>query len=130
MTNTRKAVIVSISVVVLGVGIYFATKTNKNGKILLGGKKKYIDEGDVNLVPVFSAKQKATTLYIFTELLKFSNDSSFVFKSESNAARNLKNSVPFLVSLKSKMSNNIEVDTSPDFLLVAPSSVFIDSLNS
>jgi hypothetical protein len=63
MTYTKKAIIVSVSVVVLGLGIYLGTKTNKNGKSFLGGKKKYIDEGDVNLAPVFSPKQKATVLY-------------------------------------------------------------------
>jgi hypothetical protein len=63
MTNTKKAILVSVSVLVLGAGIYFATKTNKNGKTLLGRKKKYIDEGDINQVPVFSPSQKATALY-------------------------------------------------------------------
>jgi hypothetical protein len=78
MTNTRKAVIVSVSVVVLGVGIYFATKTNKNGKTLLGGKKKYIDEGDVNLVPVFSAKQKATALYNAMNIYNGTDEQSII----------------------------------------------------
>ncbi len=64
MTGTKKAVIVGVSVVVLGLGVYFLTKPDKNGKSLLGGKgKKYIDEGDVNLIPVFSPTQKVALLY-------------------------------------------------------------------
>ncbi|MBA0884922.1 hypothetical protein [Flavobacterium undicola] len=64
MTGTKKVIIVSVSVVVLGLGVYFLTKPDKNGKSVLRRKgKKYIDEGDVNLIPVFSAKQKVSLLY-------------------------------------------------------------------
>ncbi|MDL2143573.1 MULTISPECIES: hypothetical protein [Flavobacterium] len=63
MTTQKKVIIVTASVVILGLGAYFLTKTNKNGKSLLGSNKKYIDEGDVNLVPVFSASQKVALLY-------------------------------------------------------------------
>jgi hypothetical protein len=63
MTNKKKIIIVGVSVVILGVGVYLLTKTNKNGKSLLGGSKKYVDEGDVNLMPVFSASQKSALLY-------------------------------------------------------------------
>ncbi|OXG00015.1 hypothetical protein B0A64_20870 [Flavobacterium araucananum] len=63
MTTQKKVIIVTASVVILGLGAYFLIKTNKNGKSLLGGNKKYIDEGDVNLVPVFSASQKVALLY-------------------------------------------------------------------
>jgi hypothetical protein len=63
MTTQKKVIIVTASVAILGLGAYFLTKTNKNGKSLLGGNKKYIDEGDVNLVPVFSASQKVALLY-------------------------------------------------------------------
>jgi hypothetical protein len=59
----KKAIIIGVSVVVLGVGAYFLTKTNKNGKSILGGKKKFIDEGDINTAPIFSAKQKVSLLY-------------------------------------------------------------------
>ena len=58
----RKAVIIGVSVVVFGLGIYFLTKPNKNGKSILSGGG-YIDEGDSNTIPVFSAKQKANALY-------------------------------------------------------------------
>jgi hypothetical protein len=61
--DKKKAIIIGVSVVILGVGAYFLTKTNKNGKSILGGKKKFIDEGDINLAPVFSAKQKVSLLY-------------------------------------------------------------------
>ncbi|MCV9929051.1 hypothetical protein OIU83_15405 [Flavobacterium sp. LS1R49] len=63
MTDKKKVIIIGVSVVVLGVGVYLFTKTNKNGKSLLGGNKKYIDEGDINLVPAFSASQKVALLY-------------------------------------------------------------------
>ncbi|MCV9934704.1 hypothetical protein OIU80_20705 [Flavobacterium sp. LS1R47] len=63
MTTKKKVIIVTASVVILGLGVYFLTKTNKNGKSVLGGNKKYIDEGDINLVPTFSASQKVALLY-------------------------------------------------------------------
>lgn len=63
MTTKKKIVIVTASVVILGLGVYFLTKTNKNGKSVLGGNNKYIDEGDINLVPAFSASQKVALLY-------------------------------------------------------------------
>lgn len=63
MTTQKKIIIVTASVVILGLGVYFLTKTNKNGSSVLGGNKKYIDEGDVNLVPAFSASQKVALLY-------------------------------------------------------------------
>lgn len=63
MTTQKKIIVVTASVVILGLGVYFLTKTNKNGSSILGGNKKYIDEGDVNLVPVFSASQKVALLY-------------------------------------------------------------------
>ena len=63
MTTKKKVIIVTASVVILGLGVYFLTKTNKNGKSVLGGNKKYIDEGDINLVPAFSASQKVALLY-------------------------------------------------------------------
>ncbi|RUT67730.1 hypothetical protein D0817_24825 [Flavobacterium cupreum] len=63
MTTQKKIIIVTASVVILGLGVYFLTKTNKNGSSVLGGNKKYIDEGDVNLVPAFSAPQKVALLY-------------------------------------------------------------------
>lgn len=62
MTGTKKALIIGVSVVVLGFGIYLLTKKDKNGKSVLSGGK-YIDEGDVNLVPAFSPSQKASLLY-------------------------------------------------------------------
>lgn len=62
MTNKRK-VIIGVSVLVFGLGVFFLTKKNKNGKSVLGGDTKYIDEGDVNLIPLFSASQKANVLY-------------------------------------------------------------------
>lgn len=62
MTNKRK-VIIGVSVLVFGLGVFFLTKKNKNGKSVLGGGTKYIDEGDVNLIPLFSANQKANVLY-------------------------------------------------------------------
>ncbi|MFV8374016.1 hypothetical protein ACNQGC_01700 [Flavobacterium sp. GSP11] len=62
MTNKRK-VIIGVSVLVFGLGVFFLTKKNKNGKSVLGGGTKYIDEGDVNLAPLFSASQKANVLY-------------------------------------------------------------------
>jgi hypothetical protein len=61
--DKKKAIIIGVSVVVLGFGTYFLTKTNKNGKSILGGKKKFIDEGDINIAPVFSPNQKASLLY-------------------------------------------------------------------
>jgi hypothetical protein len=61
--DKKKIIIIGVSVVVLGVGAYFLTKTNKNGKSILGSKKKFIDEGDINSAPVFSAKQKVSLLY-------------------------------------------------------------------
>ncbi|KLT67931.1 MULTISPECIES: hypothetical protein [unclassified Flavobacterium] len=63
MTDKKKIIIVGVSVVILGIGAYLLTKTNKNGKSLLGGGKKYVDEGDVNLMPVFSPSQKVSVLY-------------------------------------------------------------------
>ena len=62
MTNKTK-ILLGVSVLVIGTGIFFLTKKNKNGQSVLGGGTKYIDEGDVNLIPVFSASQKATALY-------------------------------------------------------------------
>lgn len=62
MTGTKKALIIGVSVVVLGLSIYLLTKKDKNGKTVLSGGK-YIDEGDVNLVPAFSPTQKASLLY-------------------------------------------------------------------
>ncbi|MFV5689083.1 hypothetical protein ACM55M_10715 [Flavobacterium sp. ZT3R25] len=62
MTNKRK-VIIGVSVLFFGLGVFFLTKKNKNGKSVLGGGTKYIDEGDVNLIPLFSASQKANVLY-------------------------------------------------------------------
>lgn len=59
----KKAVIIGVSVVVLGFGVYFLAKPDKNGKSILGGKKKFIDEGDINIASVFSAKQKVSLLY-------------------------------------------------------------------
>lgn len=64
MTTKKKVIIVTVSVVILGLGAYLLTKPDKNGKSILGGKgKKYIDEGDVNLIPAFSASQKVSLLY-------------------------------------------------------------------
>jgi hypothetical protein len=63
MTDKKKIIIVGVSVVILGIGAYLLTKTNKNGKSLLGGGKKYVDEGDINLMPVFSPSQKVSVLY-------------------------------------------------------------------
>lgn len=60
MTNTKKAIIVGVSVVVLGLGIYFLTKSPKDKN---NGGSGYIDEGDSNTVPVFSAKQKSHLIY-------------------------------------------------------------------
>ena len=62
MTNKTK-ILLGVSVLVIGTGIFFLTKKNKNGQSVLGGGTKYIDEGDVNMIPVFSASQKATALY-------------------------------------------------------------------
>lgn len=59
----KKAIIIGVSVVVLGVGAYLLTKSGKNGKSILGSKKKFIDEGDINIAPAFSAKQKVSLLY-------------------------------------------------------------------
>ncbi|WP_158728635.1 hypothetical protein [Flavobacterium sp. I-STPA6A] len=61
--NKKKTIIIGVSVLVLGVGGYLLTKTNKNGKSILGGKKKFIDEGDINTVPIFSPRQKVALLY-------------------------------------------------------------------
>lgn len=63
MTDKKKIIIVGASVLILGLGVYLFVKTDKNGKSLLGGSKKYIDEGDVNLAPVFSPTQKVALLY-------------------------------------------------------------------
>ena len=63
MTTQKKVIIVAASVVILGLGVYLLTKTNKNGTSVLGGKKKYIDEGDVNIIPSFSPSQKVSLLY-------------------------------------------------------------------
>lgn len=63
MDKTKKAIIIGVSVVVLGVGIYFLTKNGKDGKSILGGNKKYIDEGDINTIPTFNANQKKSLLY-------------------------------------------------------------------
>lgn len=63
MTTQKKVIIVTASVVILGLGVYLLTKTNKNGTSVLGGKKKYIDEGDVNIIPSFSSYQKVALLY-------------------------------------------------------------------
>lgn len=64
MITTKKKIIVGVSVLVFAVGIYLLTKKRANGTSILGSKKpKYIDEGDINLVPVFSATQKVTLLY-------------------------------------------------------------------
>jgi hypothetical protein len=59
----KKAIIIGASILILGIGGYFLAKTNKDGKSILGGKKKFIDEGDINTAPVFSAKQKVSLLY-------------------------------------------------------------------
>lgn len=62
--DTKQKIIVGTGILVFTVGVYFLTKKNQNGtSIIGGGNKKYIDEGDVNLVPVFSASQKASLLY-------------------------------------------------------------------
>jgi hypothetical protein len=61
--DKKKIIIIGVSVVVLGVGVYFLTKKNKNGKSILGSKKTFIDEGDINSAPTFSAKQKVALLY-------------------------------------------------------------------
>ncbi len=64
MITTKKKIIVGVSVLVFAVGIYLLTKKGVNGTSILGGKKpKYIAEGDINLVPLFSASQKVTLLY-------------------------------------------------------------------
>lgn len=63
MTTQKKVIIVTASVLILGLGVYFLTKTNKNGSSILGGSKKYIDEGDVNTIPAFSPTQKVALLY-------------------------------------------------------------------
>lgn len=63
MTTQKKVIIVTASVLILGLGVYFLTKTNKNGGSILGGTKKYIDEGDVNTIPAFSPTQKVALLY-------------------------------------------------------------------
>ena len=62
--TTQKKIIIGVSFTAFFIGVYFLTKKNANGTTLLGGgKKKYIDEGDVNVLPVFSAKQKSSVLY-------------------------------------------------------------------
>jgi hypothetical protein len=62
--TTKKKIIVGVSILVFVTGVYFLTKKGKDGTSVLGGKKpKYIDEGDINLIPVFSAKQKVSILY-------------------------------------------------------------------
>lgn len=64
MITTKKKIIVGVSILVFTVGIYFLTKKGKNGTSIIGPKKpKYIDEGDINSVPIFSASQKVTLLY-------------------------------------------------------------------
>jgi hypothetical protein len=62
-TTTKKAVVIGVSILVLGLGVYFLTKKGKDGKSVLGGNNKFIDEGDINLVPAFSANQKVSSLY-------------------------------------------------------------------
>jgi hypothetical protein len=64
MVSTKKKIIVGVSILVFLTGVYLLTKKGKDGTSVLGPKKpKYIDEGDINLVPVFSAKQKVSILY-------------------------------------------------------------------
>ena len=64
MITKKKVIIVGIAAIGLSLGVYFLSKPNKNGKSILGGKTpKYIDEGDINLIPVFSARKKAGLLY-------------------------------------------------------------------
>mgnify|MGYP003405666208 CR=1 FL=1 len=63
ITTKKKVIIVTASVVILGLGVYFLTKKDKNGNTVLSGNKKYIDEGDINLVPAFSPSQKVALLY-------------------------------------------------------------------
>lgn len=63
MTTKKKVIIVTASVVILGLGVYFLVKKDKNGNTVFGGNKKYIDEGDINLVPTFSSGQKVALLY-------------------------------------------------------------------
>lgn len=60
--TTKKAIIIGVAVIILGTGAYLLTKT-KNGKSIFGGGGGYIDEGDSNTVPVFSAKQKSHLIY-------------------------------------------------------------------
>lgn len=61
---TKQKIIIGTGVLVFAVGVYFLTKTNQNGKSILGGgNKKYVDEGDANLAPVFSPYQKSALLY-------------------------------------------------------------------
>jgi hypothetical protein len=64
MISTKKKIIVGVSILVFVTGVYLLTKKGKDGTSILGPKKpKYIDEGDINLIPVFSAKQKVSILY-------------------------------------------------------------------
>lgn len=64
MVSTKKKIIVGVTFLVFLTGVYLLTKKGKDGKSVLGSKKSnYIDEGDINLVPVFSAKQKVSVLY-------------------------------------------------------------------
>ena len=64
MINTKQKIIIGTGILVFAVGVYFLTKKDQNGKSILGGgKKKFIDEGDANLPPSFSASQKALLLY-------------------------------------------------------------------
>lgn len=64
MINTKQKVIIGVGILAFSVGVYFLTKKNKNGTSIIGGKpKKYIDEGDINLAPSFSASQKSALLY-------------------------------------------------------------------
>lgn len=87
MTTQKKIIIVSVSVVVLGLGVYFLTKPNKNGKSVIGGKgKKYIDEGDVNLIPVFSPTQKVALLY--EAMNRYSGtDEALIFETLTNVTQ-------------------------------------------
>lgn len=64
MVSTKQKVIIGVGILAFAVGVYFLTKKNQNGTSILGGKpKKFIDEGDANVVPSFSASQKSALLY-------------------------------------------------------------------
>ena len=85
MINKRKAMIVGVSVLVFGIGVYFLTKTNKNGTSILGSGGGYIDEGDSNMIPIFSAKQKAGALY---EAMRYSGtDEQTIFEQLSGVTQ-------------------------------------------